>query len=90
MVACLGKMVAMDSEANPVEIESKAVHKEDPKEAAAVKTVRPLKKQHGDWHLAIRHCCQPKKWSQGNDRSQKKLAAASRRIPNSPCNSGMA
>jgi hypothetical protein len=45
-----------------------------------VKTVGTLKKQHGDWHLAIRCCGQPKKRTQGNDGSRKKLATACRRV----------
>jgi hypothetical protein len=42
----------MDLEANSEDMKSVAVHEEVPKEEAAVKTVRALKKQHGNWHLA--------------------------------------
>jgi hypothetical protein len=43
MKACLGKMVAMDFEANPEKKKSVVVHEEVPKEEATVKTVRALK-----------------------------------------------
>jgi hypothetical protein len=52
--ACLGKTGATDLETNPEEIESEAEHKEVPKEEAAVKTVRALKKRHGDRHIALK------------------------------------
>jgi hypothetical protein len=45
-----------------------------------VKIVRALKKQHRGWHLAVRHRCQPKKWTQSDGGSWKKLAAAHRRM----------
>jgi hypothetical protein len=51
MEACPEKM-----EANPEEMKSVAVHKEVPKEEAAVKTVRTLRKRQGDRHLAIGRC----------------------------------
>jgi hypothetical protein len=54
-----------------------AVHDEVPKEEAAVKTVRALKKRYGDWHLAVGHCRQLKKWTQGDGGSQKKVATTS-------------
>jgi hypothetical protein len=63
-------------EANPEEIESEAV----PKEKAAVETVRALKKRHRDWHLATRRHGQPKKQTQGNGGSQKKLAVVYREM----------
>jgi hypothetical protein len=53
MEACLGKTETMDLEANPEEIESDAVHEEVPKEEAAMKTVRALKKRYGDRHLTV-------------------------------------
>jgi protein subunit release factor B len=37
---------ATDLETNPEEMQSEAVHEEVPKEEAAVKPVRPLKKRH--------------------------------------------
>lgn len=42
MEGCLGKTMAMDVEANPVQVESEVMREEDPKEKAAVKTVRSL------------------------------------------------
>jgi hypothetical protein len=59
------------------EIELKARH-EVPKEEAAVKIVRELKKRHGYWHIAVRHHGQLKKQTQGDGGSRKKLAAACR------------
>jgi hypothetical protein len=61
MEACLDH-----KEPTLVEIESLMVHEEFPKEEAAVKTVRTQKKLYGDWHLAIGHCQQLKKPTQGN------------------------
>jgi N-acetylglutamate synthase-like GNAT family acetyltransferase len=40
-----------------LEVESIAVHEEVPKEEAAVKIVRALKKQYSDQHLALGSCC---------------------------------
>jgi tRNA/tmRNA/rRNA uracil-C5-methylase (TrmA/RlmC/RlmD family) len=60
---------ATDLESNPEEIESKAEHKEVPKEEATVETLEALKKRYRDRHLAVRHCYQP------NGGSQKKMAA---------------
>jgi hypothetical protein len=71
MEAYLEKM-----EANLEEMKSVAVHTEVPKEEAALKTVRALKERYGVWHLTVEHRRQPKKWTQGNGGSQKKLAAA--------------
>jgi hypothetical protein len=65
-------------EVNLGELQSVTEHEVVPKEEAAVKPFRALKKQHGDWHLAIRHRDQTKKWTQGNGGSQKKLAAVHR------------
>jgi hypothetical protein len=65
-------------EPTPLEVGSVAVHEETPKEVAALKTVRALKKWHRDRHLAIRHRGQPKKRIQGNGGSWKKLAVACR------------
>jgi hypothetical protein len=63
-------------EPTSVETESVAVHEEVPTKEAEVKTVRALKKRYGDQHLAVGHCQQLKKWTQGNGGSQKKLAMA--------------
>jgi hypothetical protein len=51
----------MDLEANPEEIKYVAVHKEVLKEEAVLKTIRALKKRHGDRHLAVRRHGLPKK-----------------------------
>jgi hypothetical protein len=75
MEACLGKTEVTDLETNPVEIESEVEQQEVLKEAA-VKTVRALMKQHGDRQLAIGCRQKLKKLTQGNGRSQEKLAAA--------------
>jgi cell envelope opacity-associated protein A len=40
-------------EANPEEMKSVVVHEGVPKEEAAVKTLRALKKRHGDQRLAV-------------------------------------
>jgi hypothetical protein len=61
-----------------VELESIAVHEEFPKEKAAVKNVRALKKLYGNRHLAVGRCRQLKKRVQGDGGSRKKLAAARR------------
>jgi hypothetical protein len=63
-------------EPTSLETESIAVHEEIPKEEAVVKTVRELRNRHGDWHLAVRWRGLPKKWTQSNGSSWKKLAAA--------------
>jgi hypothetical protein len=75
--ACQGKIETTDLEASPEEIESEVEH-EVPKAEATMKPVRALKKQHGDCNLAVGHCQKPKKQTQGNDESQKKLATACR------------
>jgi hypothetical protein len=87
MMACLGRMEAMDLEANPEEKESEAEHREVPKEDEAVKPVGALKKQHSGWHLAAGHRGKLKEWTQGKDGCQKKLAATCR--DDSLCKSGM-
>jgi hypothetical protein len=58
-------------ETNPEEMKSVAEHEEVPKEEATVKSVRALKKRHGDQS-------QPKKRTQGYGGSWKKLVAAHR------------
>jgi hypothetical protein len=75
---CQEKTDATDLVANPEEKESATVHKEVPKEEAAVKPVRALKKRHGDRHLAVEGRGKPKKRTQGDGGSRKKLAAARR------------
>jgi hypothetical protein len=69
---------SISMEATSVETESKLEHQEVPKEDAAVNIVRALKKWYRDWHLAVGHRSQLKKWTQGIGGSRKKLAAACR------------
>jgi hypothetical protein len=52
MKTCLVELEATDLAENREEKESVAVHEEALKEEAAVKMVRALKEQYGDWHLA--------------------------------------
>jgi hypothetical protein len=64
-----------------VEIAPESEHQEVPREEAApVKIVRALKKRCGNQCLAIGCCRQPKKQTQGNAGSWKKLATAQRDI----------
>jgi hypothetical protein len=49
-----------------VETEFIALHEVVPKEKAAIKTVRALKEQYGDQYLAVKHCQQLKKRTQGS------------------------
>jgi hypothetical protein len=44
------------------------------KEEASVETFRALNKQHGEQYIAVRRCSLPKKRTQSNGGSQKKLA----------------
>jgi seryl-tRNA synthetase len=67
-------------EANPEGMRSAAEHPEVPKEEAAVKIVRALKKRYGDWNLAVRCCRQPQKQTQDNGGSQKRLATGCREM----------
>jgi hypothetical protein len=55
-------------------------HEAVPKEEAVVKIVTALKKQYRDQPLTLKRHGQLKKGTQGNDGSQKKLAAACRGI----------
>jgi hypothetical protein len=63
-----------------LEVEFIAVHKEVPKEKATVEIFGALKEWYRDQHLAVRRCGQLKKRTQGNGGSQRKLAAACRRM----------
>jgi hypothetical protein len=65
-------------EPTSVEMKSVAVHEEVPTEEAAGKTSGALKKRYRNRHLAVRRRSQPKKWTQGNGGSRKKMAAACR------------
>jgi hypothetical protein len=58
--------------------ESGMVLREVPKEEAAVKSLRSLRKRQGDWHLATKCCQKLKEWTQGNCGSQRNLAATRR------------
>jgi hypothetical protein len=78
MEACVRKTEATDLEANREEIESDALREEVRKGEATMKTVKALKKGHGDRHLAIRRRGQPKKRTHSDGGSQKKLVAACR------------
>jgi antitoxin (DNA-binding transcriptional repressor) of toxin-antitoxin stability system len=78
MEACMGKTEATDLEAKTEEIKSEGLHEEVPKEEASVKTVRALKKRHGDRQLAVRRRGQPKKRTQGDGGFRKNLVATSR------------
>jgi hypothetical protein len=62
-----------------VQFESVAEHWEALKEETAVVTFGALKKQYGEWHLAIGCRWELTKWTQGNGGSWKKLATTSRR-----------
>jgi hypothetical protein len=53
MKTCQVEVEATDLEANPEDKESVVVHEEVLKEEVTVKTVRALKEQYGDWHLAV-------------------------------------
>jgi hypothetical protein len=75
---------AMDWEANPEEMEALVEHQGVPKEEVMVETIRPLEEQYGDWYLTVGCRGQPKKWTQGDGRSWKKLATARKWIPAMP------
>jgi hypothetical protein len=70
MEACLG------SKASHEGIEAVAKHQEVPKEEGIVETIGALEDQYGDQHLAVGRHQQPKKQTQGDGGSWKKLAAA--------------
>jgi hypothetical protein len=80
MEACLGKTEATDLGANPEEKETAAEQQEVCKEEPAVNTVRLRKKLCGDRHLAVGRRRQPKKRTQDNGGSLKKLADTHRRV----------
>jgi hypothetical protein len=61
-------------------MQSGVVHEEVPKEEAAVKPVRALKKQHRGWHLAAELHRMLKERAKGNGGCQNKLAVARRRM----------
>jgi hypothetical protein len=59
------------------EMKSIAEHQDVPKEAT-VETIGAVENRYGDWHLAVGCHRQPKKWTQGDCGSQKKLATTHR------------
>jgi hypothetical protein len=67
-------------EANLEEMKFVAEQEKVPKEEAAVKPVRRLKKQHRGWHLYAGFRGKQKEWTQGKGGCWKKLAAAHRRM----------
>jgi hypothetical protein len=75
---CLVDMKTTDLEANPEERKTVVEQQEALKVEAAVKTFGALKKRHGDRHLAIGRRRKPKKRTQGDGWSRKKLVTASR------------
>jgi hypothetical protein len=74
IMACLGKMEAMDLKANPEEMQSKVEQWEVHKEDAIVKPVGGQKKRHRGQNLAAERCQKSKERIRGNCGSQKKLA----------------
>jgi hypothetical protein len=80
MEACLGKTKVTDVEANLKKKESEVVHREVPKEEAAVKSSGALKKGHRGQNLAAKCCQKPKGQTRQNCGSQKKLTAAGRKM----------
>jgi hypothetical protein len=76
----LEEMDATDVEANPEEMKSLAEHLEVPKEGAAVETIGALEDRQGDRHLAVERRRLPKKRTQGDGGSRKKLAVACRQM----------
>jgi hypothetical protein len=62
----------------PTSLESELEHEEVHKEEAVVKIVTAPKKPYRDQPLALKRHSQPKKRTQGNGGSQKKLAATCR------------
>jgi hypothetical protein len=75
--ADLEEMEATDLEESPKEIESKAEH-EVPKEEVIVETFGALKERYRYQHIAVWRHGQPKKQTQGNRGSWRKLAAIRR------------
>jgi hypothetical protein len=67
-------------EANPEEIKSESEHREVPKEEAAVETIEVLEDRYWGRHPAVGRLQQPKKRTQGDGGSWKKLAAIRRRL----------
>jgi hypothetical protein len=77
---CSDKMDTMDFEPSQEKPDTVAEHQEVSKDEVAVEIIGALEDRYGNWHLAVGRCRQPKKWTQGNDVSWKKLAAARRQM----------
>jgi hypothetical protein len=73
MKANQDKLAVMYLEANPEEIEAVSGHQEVLIEVTAEKIIWSLNDRYGDRHLAIGHCCQPKKRILDDGKSRKKL-----------------
>jgi hypothetical protein len=71
-------MDTKDLMANQEKSEAVAEQQDLPQEEGAVKTIGALEDRYGDRHLAARRRRQPKKRTQGDGGSQKKLVAACR------------
>jgi hypothetical protein len=67
-------------EVDSVELGFIAMHRKAPMEDAVVKPVRGRKKQHRGQHLAARQHREPKELTRGDCGSQRKLAAACRKM----------
>jgi hypothetical protein len=80
-IAILEMMEATDLKANPEEMESESGHREISKEDAVAKPVKGRKKRHRDRHLAAGRRGEPKELNRGDCGSQRKLAAACRKVP---------
>jgi hypothetical protein len=74
MLACLEERETTDLEANPEEIKSESGHQEVPQE-----TIETLEDGYWDRPLAVERLRQPKKRTQGDGGSRKKLVAIRRR-----------
>jgi hypothetical protein len=71
---------AKESEVNLEEVEAVAEHQEVHTEEAVVETIEALQDQDGEWHLAVGHHRQLKKWAQSDGESWQKLATVCRQM----------
>jgi hypothetical protein len=76
----LDKMDTTNLEANHEKSDAVAEHQKVPKDEAAGEIIGALEDRYRDRHLAIGRRRQPKKWTQVDGGSRKKLAAARRRM----------
>jgi hypothetical protein len=65
---------------NPSETVNVVAHPEGSNKEVAIETIRGLESRYGGWHLVIGCRRKPKKRTQGDDGSQKKLTAAHRQM----------